>query len=216
MDVEQVLFWLRRLIDFDTRVFDEVRSNPNATIPGVIVVAVSTFISGIGGWLWWVLRDFGESSQIFVHSAVIGSVLALVLWGLVWLGIVYVMLTQIFGARAYGEQLLRVMGLASAPLALMGFMFLPGISMAVGMVSLALTFTLTNAAIQSATNASPSRVLLANLTGFFVWSAALTLFASVSISSLEPHAPGVFLFNATTSLTKDILDVGRQIQDFIQ
>jgi hypothetical protein len=216
VDVEQVIFWLRRLVDLDTRVFDEVRSNPNATIPGVIIVAVSTFIAGIGGWLWWLLRDFGSSSDIFIHSAVIGSAIAVVLWGLVWLGIVYVVLTQIFGARAYGEQLLRVMGLAAAPLALMGFMFIPGVALAVGMVSLALTFTLTNAAIQSVTNATPSRVLLANLTGFFVWSAALTLFASASISSLEPHAPGVFLFNATTSITKDFLDIGRTIQDFLQ
>jgi cell division protein FtsX len=108
LDVQQLAAWLKRLIYLDTRVFEEVRSNPTATLPSFIVVSVAMFLAGLGGWLWWVLQDFGSNSDILVHSAFIGSVLAIVLWG-VWLIIVYFLLTQVFRQRAYLEQLLRVM-----------------------------------------------------------------------------------------------------------
>jgi hypothetical protein len=200
VDVQEVVTWLRRLINLDTRVFDEVRTNPTATIPGVVIATVSLLIAGLGGWLWWMMRDFPASDDILVHSALIGSVLAVVLWALVWLGIVYVMLTQVFRERAYVEQLMRVMGLAASPLALMGLMFIPGISLAIGIASLGLTFGLTNIAIKSVTTADQARVLVANLFGFLVWSSALTLLAS----SVDPHAPGVFLFNSVNRIAGDI------------
>jgi hypothetical protein len=207
-DMQEVVAWLRRLyIDLDTRVFDEVRTNPTATLPGVIVAAVSILISGLGGWLWWVINDFPNSSDILVNSAFLGSLLAFVLWGLVWLGIVYVMLTQVFRERAYVEQLLRVMGLAASPLALMGLMFIPGLSLAIGLASLGLTFGLTNVAVRSVTTADPARVLVSNFVGFFVWSAVLTLLASASATTVEPHAPGIFLFNSVTSIASDVFNL---------
>lgn len=206
-DFQQILAWLRRLANLDTRVFDEVRTNPTATIPGLMVAAVAIFVSGIGGWLWWVVEDYGRASDIFVNSALIGSLLAVVLWVLVWLGIVYVMLTQVFRERAYVEQLLRVMGLAASPLALMGLMFVPGLSLAIGLASLALTFGLTNIAIRSVTTADPARILVANLGGFFVWAAALALLASAGASSVEPHAPGIFLYHSIAGVAGDILSI---------
>ena len=207
-DMQEVVAWLRRLfIDLDTRVFDEVRTNPTATLPGAIVAAVSILISGLGGWLWWVLNDFPNSSDVLVNSAFLGSILAFVLWGLVWLGIVYVMLTQVFRERAYVEQLLRVMGLAASPLAIMGLMFIPGLSLAIGLASLGLTFGLTNVAVRSVTTADPARVLVSNFVGFFVWSAVLTLLASASATTVEPHAPGIFLFNSVTSIASDVFSI---------
>ena len=204
-DMQEVIAWLRRLANLDTRVFDEIRTNPTATIPGFLVAALAIFISGLGGWLWWVVQDFGQSGDILVNSAFVGSLLAIVLWVL-WLLVVYVTLTTIFRERAYVEQLLRVMGLAACPLALMGFMFIPYISLAIGLASLALTFGLTNIAIRSVTTADPARVLVANLLGFSLWAAALTLLASSSATSVEPHAPGVFLFNTITSIASDIFN----------
>jgi hypothetical protein len=204
-DMQEVVAWLRRLaINLDTRVFDEVRTNPTATLPGAIVAAVSIFIAGLGGWLWWVINDFPRSGDVLVNSAFIGSLLAFVLWGLVWLGIVYFMLTQIFRERAYVEQLLRVMGLAASPLALMGLMWIPGLSLAIGFASLGLAVALNNIAIRAVTTADAGRVLAANLLGFFVWASALTLLASASATSVEPHAPGIFLVNAITNLAQDV------------
>ena len=206
VDIQEVVAWLRRLANLDMRVFDEVRTNPTATIPGVLVATVAIFLSGIGGWLWWVVQDYPRSEDVLVNSALIGSLLAVALWAIGWLGVVYFMLTQIFRERAYVEQLLRVMGLASAPLGFMLFMFIPGLSLSIGLASLVLTFGLTNIAINSVTTADPARVLVANLAGFFVWSAALTLLASASASSVEPNAPGIFLYNAISSITGDLFN----------
>jgi hypothetical protein len=195
LDLNQVMAWVRRLVSLDSRVFEDVRSNPAATIPGVFIVSVATLLAGLGGWLWWMLQDFGDSSDVLVHSALLGSLIAVVLWHLAWLGLVYIMLTQVFRQRAYVEQLLRVMGLAATPLALMGLMFIPGISFAIGLASLALTFGLTTVAISSVTTADPAQVLVANLAGFFVWAVVLTLLAG---SGSNPHAPGIFLYHTTT------------------
>jgi hypothetical protein len=210
LDLQAVVNWLKRLANLDMRVFDEVRTNPGATIPGVIVAGCAMLVSGIGGWLWWVVKDYPAqddsplpASDILVHSGLIGSVLATVLWGFIWLLIVYVMLTQVFRQQAYVEQLLRVMGLAAAPMALMGLMFVPGLSLAIGVTALALTVALSNIAIKSVTSADNAQVLAANLFGFFVWCSALTLLAS----AVEPHAPGVFLFNSISRIADDVLSI---------
>ncbi|HEX5141256.1 MAG TPA: hypothetical protein VFX19_09950 [Dehalococcoidia bacterium] len=200
MDLQQVVAWLKRLGNLDMRVFDEIRTNPTATIPGATIAFISILLAGFGGWLWWLLKDYPDQSDILVNSALIGSVLGFVLWG-VWLMIVYVILTQVFRERAYVEQLLRVMGLAAAPIALMGFMFIPGISFAIGIAALGLAVGLTNFAIKSVTTADQAQVLVANLLGFFVWCAGLTLLAS----AVEPHAPGIFLFESISRSATDIL-----------
>jgi hypothetical protein len=198
------LGWLRRLIYLDTTVFDDVRSDPTATISGVLVAGVAFLISGIGGWLWWRLNDFGASGDVFVNSAIAGSLLAWALWGL-WIVLTFVTLTQVFRERAFLEQLLRVMGLATAPMALMGLMFIPGISFGIGVAALALTFGLTTIAIKSATTADQAQVLVANLVGFLVWASLLTLVSSANTTSTKPHAPGIFLYNTVTSIAKDLV-----------
>jgi hypothetical protein len=209
LDLHVVVTWLKRLANLDMGVFDEVRNNPGATIPGVLVATVAMLIAGVGGWLWWVVKDYPAqddsplpATDVLVHSGLIGAALATVLWCFIWLLIVYVMLTQVFRARAYVEQLLRVMGLAAAPMALMGLMFIPGVSLAIGVTALALTVALTNIAIKSVTTADNAQVLAANLFGFFVWCAALTLLAS----AVEPHAPGVFLFNSISRVADNVLN----------
>ena len=158
VDMQEVVVWLRRLANLDTRVFDEIRTNPTATIPGLLVATIAIFLSGLGGWLWWVVEDYSHSEDILVNSALIGSTLAVALWVIGWLGVVYFMLTQIFRERAYVEQLLRVMGLAATPLGLMLFMFVPGLSLAIGLASLALCFGLTNIAIRPACSSPTPRV----------------------------------------------------------
>ncbi|HEX5368864.1 MAG TPA: YIP1 family protein [Dehalococcoidia bacterium] len=203
MDLQEVITWLKRLVNLDTRVFDEIRTNPTATIPGALVAFVSILIAGLGGWLWWVVEKYPNKQDIFVHSAIFGSIFGFVLWAFVWLGLVYVVLTQFFRERAYVEQLLRVMGLAASPLALMGLMFIPEISFAIGLAALVLAFGLTNIAIRSVTSADPARVMVANLLGFFVWCAALTLLAKAS----NPNSPGIFLFNSVNRIAHEVFSL---------
>lgn len=207
MDFEMLLRWLRRLASLDTRVFDEVANNPRATLAGSLVVVASMFLAGLGGYIWWLIQPFGDDGDILVDSFIIGSIVATVLWHLVWLGGVIFIMKQLFRERVYMEQLLRVMGLASAPMALMLFMFIPGISMAVGLTALVMTFGLTGIALQRVTTADPARVLVANAAGFLVWASLLTLFAgSGGSGDLSPYAPGIFLYETTNNYAADFYE----------
>jgi hypothetical protein len=203
LDVQQVAAWLKRLIYLDTRVFEDVRTNPTATIPSFLIMCLAMLLAGIGGYIWWVLQDFGSDSDILVHSALIGALAAIVLWG-VWLGVVYFLLSQVFRQRIYLEQLLRVMGLATAPMALMGLMFIPVLSFAIGLAALALVFGVTCVAISYVCSANPAQILVANLAGFFVWAIALTVLASASGADSKPHAPGIFLYHFMVDAITDI------------
>jgi hypothetical protein len=203
VDPQTIVFWLRRLVALDMTVFEDIRANPSATIPGILLVALATFLSGLGGWLWWVLRDLSNGSDVFIKSAVIGSIIAIVLWTLAWVGLVYVLLTQVFRERVFLEQLLRVMGLAYTPVALSFLMFVPGVSLGIGIASLALAVGLANFAIQTVTTADAPRILVCNIAGFTLWACVLTLLAQYN----DPYAPGVFLFNAPAQLASDLFQL---------
>jgi hypothetical protein len=205
VDLQEVIYWLRRLSRLDFRVFDDIRNNPSATVPCVVVCLFSMLIAGLGGWLWWLVSSYPRSSEILVNSFVLGGLLAFFLWGVIWLGIVYITLTQVMRQRAYFEQLMRVMGLAATPMALMLLMFLPGVSFAIGLAALALTFGLSAIAIKSVTTADYAQVLAANFLGFLVWAAALTLLGS-SNASFQPHAPGIFLYHSVNSAVSEGLE----------
>jgi hypothetical protein len=74
----------------------------------------------------------------------------------------------------------------------MVLMFIPEISMGIGIAALALAFGLTVIATMSATSASAGQVLAANAIGFAVFAIVLTLLAGDRASSM--YTPGVFIF----------------------
>jgi hypothetical protein len=200
-DMQGLVNRLVRLARLDTTVFDEVRLDASATVPSVIVAVVATFLAGFGGWLWWVMSsnfDTG-SGQVLIKSAILGSIFAIAMW-VVWVLLIYVILTQVFRAQADVQQLVRTMGMAAAPLGLTILMFIPGISFGIALASVALFFGLSTMAAQAATNAAPAKVLVASIAGFAVWAIVLTvLTGDVSISrggdlSINTYAPGIFIF----------------------
>jgi hypothetical protein len=199
MDVNSLMQRLRRLATLDTTVFDDVRTDTNSTIPAIVVVVASTLLSGIGGWLWWLFADFGGSGKVFIQSVILGTVLSVILWG-VWIAITYVMLTQVFRARADANELVRVMGFASAPLALTVLMFIPGLDFGIGIAATGLFFATTVLAVQTATDAPAGRALVATAAGFAVWAIVLGLLTTASHS----WAPGVFVFDRPVDALKDL------------
>jgi len=190
---------LRRLATLDTSVFDEVRTDVNSTIPALVVAVAATFISGLGGWLWWSFTDLPDKGKIFLQSFIIGSTLSVVLWA-IWIAVTYVLLTQVFRARADINELVRVMGFAAAPLALTILIFIPGLDFGIGLAAVALFFGTTTIAVQSATDAPAGRVLVANAAGFAVWAIVLGLL----VTSSNTWAPGFFVFDRGTEILKDI------------
>jgi hypothetical protein len=194
MDTNALIQRVRRLVTLDTSVFDEVKGDPGSTIPAVIVAVVSTLLFGLGGWLWWAFNGpdgaYYDSSDILLKSFILGSILSLVLWA-VWVGITYVMLGQVFRARVDVQELVRVMGFATIPLALGLVMFIPVLDFGIGLTAIAMTLGLTVIAVQSATDASAGKVLVATTAGFAVWAIVLALF----VTDENVYAPGFFIFD---------------------
>ena len=190
MDFEVIVGRLLRLARLDTTVFDEVRMDPAATASSFVVAAAAAFAAGLGGWLWWIQKFDFDGGRVFVQSVILGSLFAIGLW-VVWLFVVYVLLTQVFRERADLQQLIRTMGLAAAPLGLSLLLLIPGINFGLALTSIALFFGLTTIAIQSVTTAEPAKVLLANAAGFAVWAVVLALL--VDAGSRAYLAPGIFV-----------------------
>lgn len=199
MDMNVLIQRLRRLAMLDTSVFDEVRGDAAATIPAVVVAVLATLAAGIGGWLWWLFAGFGDSGKVFVQSVILGSILSIILWG-VWVGITYVMLTQVFRARADVNELVRVMGFATAPFALTILMFIPGLDFGIGLAASALFFGTTVLAVQSATDAPSGRVLVSTAAGFAVWAIVLGLLTTKTYT----WAPGLFVMDRPVDALRDI------------
>ncbi len=190
LDTNLLIRRLRRLATLDTTVFDEVRTDANATLPALVVVIAASFLAGLGGWLWWFWADFPGAGRVFVQSVLLGTFFAVALWG-VWVAITYVMLAQVYRARADLAQLVRVMGFGAAPLGLTVLMFIPGIDFGVALASMMLFFGTTFLATQSATDAPAGRVLIATAAGFAVWAIVLGLITT----SNKTLAPGIFVLD---------------------
>jgi hypothetical protein len=202
MDVNSLVERMRRLAMLDTSVFEDVRRDTSATIPALVVAVISTLLFGIGGWLWWTFQDLPDGGEIFVKSVIVGSILSVVLWA-VWLGVTYVVLTQLFRARADINELVRVMGFAAAPLALGILMFIPELDYGIALAVTALFFGSNVIAVQTATDAPAGRVLVATGAGFLLWALVLSLF----VSDDNVFAPGIFVFDVGVELLRQIGDI---------
>lgn len=193
VDVNSLVQKLRRLAMLDTTVFDEVKGDASATIPALVVAVLATVLAGLGGWFWWLftdnLTDYKGGGTIFFQTVVLGSILSVALW-FVWVGLTYVMLQQIFRARADLQQMIRVMGFAAAPMALVILVFVPVLGWGLGLGALALLFGTNVLAVQTVTDAPAGRVLVSNAVGFAVWVIILGLF----VSDTHVYAPGFFIF----------------------
>ena len=188
MDPGAILDRIMRLGRLDMTVFDEVRDEESETIPALIVMAVSILLSSIGAWLWLALEfsnlDHGE---IFTRIVLLGTIFGIGLW-LAWALIAQAVVA---GANVSVDRMavVRCMGYATAPAALMLLMLIPALSFGIGLVAMVAWFVLTNYAIAAAApGASASQVLRANLAGFAVWAIVLAILAEQ-----ENWAPGIYV-----------------------
>jgi hypothetical protein len=189
MDPQVYLDRLMRLARLDTSVFEEMRDDPQGTIPAIGIGLVSFFIAGLGGWFWLLMLSFPSKARAFFESAVIGSVFATAMW-VVWIAVAYLLLVNVFHYVGNLERCIRACGLAAVPAALTLFMFVPGVNFAVGLASIALVLLLMDIGIQVSFEAQPGHVIVATFAGFLVFAGVL----SVAVTRTDWFAPGVFLF----------------------
>jgi hypothetical protein len=192
MDTTAMMQRVRRLVMLDTTVFDEVKSDAASTLPAVIIAVVSTLLFGLGGWLWYQFQDYNyKGGQFFLYSAILGTIVSLILLGAA-IFVTYVMLTQVFRARADLNELVRVVGFATAPLAIGILIFIPGFDLGIGVLAIAGFFGASYIAVQSATDAPSGKALVATAAGFAVWALVLSLI--VQGDAWKTVAPNIFVF----------------------
>lgn len=191
---------LRRLAMLDDSVYDELRFDSNATLPAVAVTAVGLLALGLGGWLWWLLSDLGETGTVFIKTVLLGTVFSFVGW-LVWLLVVYTALRRVAGLTVQVEQLIRTAGFASGVLVIGLLMVITPIAFGIGVLALVAWAGATQIAIERTIGRGGSDVLVANLAGFAAWLVVMSLLAT----GTNQIAPGPFLaesiWDAVTSVS---------------
>jgi hypothetical protein len=192
--------WLGRLIRLDLTVFDDVKDEAAATLPALAVVVAASLLAGLGSWLWWIFEiDFPagvdeKNLEVFLKTFILGGIFMAALWVL-WVYIVAMLLSRVFGAGADMNRLMRTMGLAFAPMAISFLVVIGMLAVPLGAFAIATTLLLTNVAIQATTDAEPQQVIVSNLAGFLVFAIVLGILANVAqIYDIGGLAPGILFF----------------------
>jgi hypothetical protein len=193
MDPNVILNRVLRLARLDTTVFDEVRDDTNETIPAIIIAVVSAFLAGLGALLWWnVVPDISSNPEnLFLNTFVLGSIFLAALYGVAAL-VAYFVLVQAYKVQVDLASLIRVLGYASIPLALSLLMFVPVIWPVFSLVPLALLVVMMIYAVQSASAADSTQVVIATIAGFAVMVLVLGLIATSADIADAPMGAGQF------------------------
>jgi hypothetical protein len=111
-----------RLIRLEPSVFGEIESDPQATTQAAIIVTVSSLLSALG---------LAMISPTPATSFIGGFVNGLAGW-IIWSAVTYALGKSLFSGGGTFEQMLRVLGYASAPSFLGVFAFVPCLGLFAG------------------------------------------------------------------------------------
>ena len=147
MTAEQVIARIRRAILLDATAYEETRDDNAFTVVSLAAAGLAVLLGAIGAWLWasTVLEDM--PSGWFVDTVILGTIFLLILW-LIGVGVMYLILAQLYGEQITPDGLLRVATLGHLPFALSLLVFIPEIGFGFAMLGIAATFFYTNFAIQ--------------------------------------------------------------------
>ena len=177
-----------RLVRLDTSALEEVRENTSQTVPALIVVAVALLLGALGGWLWLAFEFDTEFGSVFLREFLLGTVFGFLMWG-AWVMAVELVLTQAYSQHVDRAALVRCMGFAAAPGALMLLVLVPSLSLGFGLVAIGAWWLLSDHAIRIAVPGVPApQVAAANLAGFALFALVLSL-----LGHQAGMAPGVFV-----------------------
>lgn len=191
MDPNVIMNRLLRLARLDTTVFDEVRDDQRETLPAVIIAVVCALLAGLGAFFWSKVVPDGDLQDAFVNQAILGTIFLAVMYGVAAL-VAYVMLAQMYKVQADLQAIIRTMGYAALPLAACILMLLPVLFPIFAIVPLVLLFVMMIYALQSATGADSSQVVMSALAGFTVMVLVCGLIAVSTELGKAPMGAGLF------------------------
>jgi hypothetical protein len=189
---------LRRLAVLDSSVFAEVREDVTLTAPALVVAAIAMAASAFGGFFWSMV-EFEPDGEFFWKTVLLGTVFGLLFWGIA-VGAVLMMLRSVVKIDVKADEVFRVAGFATAPLAIGLFIFIPEIAFGIGLLSVSLFFALLVVALHQAFDIPVDRALLAVIPGFAIWALVLPLL----VTTQNPFGPGVFVFDWSQDALADV------------
>lgn len=209
MTADQVIARIRRALLLDATAYEETRDDATFTIVSLLAAGLAVLLGAIGAWLWAETVLEATPNGWFVDTVILGTIFLLILW-LIGVGVMYLILAQLYGEQITPDGLVRVATLGHLPFALSLLVFIPEIGFGFAMLAIAATFFYTNFAIRAAyPEIDTLRVLLAVVAGFAVWLFILPILTGSS----DGFAPGPFVYEWSADViessftTVDIGDV---------
>jgi hypothetical protein len=209
-----VLNWLGRLVRFDSSAFDEIKLDPAGLISGIVVVAVTNLIIGIGTYLYAEFADLSETSDLLLRSLIIGTIIQTVVW-LAWPGVTHLLINSLYRATSDIQQLVATMGFAYMPAVISFLILITFLDWPFAILGMVATFVLSQYAIAAATTATSAQITMANLAGFAAF--ALLMGAVSELTSGDgpgdyPMANGIWFLDAVASETADTFGAVSEIE----
>ncbi len=202
MDPQILFSRVLRCVLLDPQAYEEIRSDTAQTIPGIVVVILSSYLAGLGGFIWtFTGAEFADHLRFFLHSFILGGALQ-TLFFLLWVLVTSLVLTQVFHIPSRYTELLRVMAFAFAPIALQLIIFLPAFDQPIGIIALGAALYTSTFAVQNTTVATPGQAFVATLLGFSLFCLVMGLLGN----GPTDLAPGIF------ALDPNSLSVGSTLQ----
>lgn len=175
----------RGAVALDERSIERIRDDQSLTALAVVVLAVASFLSGLGSYFWFGV-EIEWSGEVFWKAAIVGSILMAAAWILL-AAIAWVVLRASQPELTF-TAVLRVAGVSAAPLALGLLVFIPRLGFGIGVLAPVLAAAVLAIALQSAFRVTPGRALMATAAGIAPWCLLLSLF----VSSDDPFGAGIF------------------------
>lgn len=195
---QTLIGWLGRVARLDFTVFDEVKNERTATASAVLVVLTASVTAGLGSWIWALQHDNFEGldpAEVFVKTVIGGGLVQTAVWFL-WVFIAQLVVVRAFGAQALFSDLMRTMGLAFAPMYLSILVGIAPLAVPFGVFSLAMTFLLSNIAIEQASGVTTREATFANMAGFGIFLAFMGAASNVMEAGVFGGvAPGILFFS---------------------
>ncbi len=190
--------WLGRVARLDFSVFDEVKTERTATASAILVVLGASLMAGIGSWVWSFQHDSYSglgAGEVFIKAVLGGTIIQTGVF-FVWVYLTHLVLTRMFAAQVYFQELVRTMGLAFAPVALSLFVGVAPLAVPFGVLSLGLAFLVTNVAVEQTAGVTEREATFANLGGFTAFLVFMGAFANVAEAGVFGGlAPGLLFFS---------------------
>ena len=200
MTADQVIARIRRALLLDATAYEETRDDNAFTLVSLAAAGLAVLLGAIGAWLWASTVLEATPDGWFVDTVILGTIFLAILW-LIGIGVMYLILAQLYGEQLTPDGLLRVATLGHLPFALSLLVFIPEIGFGFAMLGIAATFFYTNFAIRAAyPEIDTLRVMLAVVAGFAVWLFILPILTS----SGDAYAPGPFVYEWSADVVESV------------